>query len=71
MSFDERMALYKRKYDSTTPGAAASQPAGKKRRSEQSRENRFTQPKPQDQAAPAKKGLLSRIAGIFRKSGGQ
>jgi len=79
MSFDERMALYKRKYDS---GAHTShrhdKQAGRKKSGKT--QTAQTQPPPQkpknvsrpqqqsEHSAPAKKGVFSRLLGAFKKN---
>jgi hypothetical protein len=76
MSFDERMALYKKKYDTTEqgPGRKAS---GSDRKSpsksggrKPARSKKTPPPKQPEQAVPptpAKKGLFSRFVGMFRR----
>ncbi|MDR0301222.1 MAG: DEAD/DEAH box helicase [Treponema sp.] len=79
LSMEERMALYKKKY---TPGEAkhgGNREHGRqntaKRRHEPANVTRTNRPKveqrekqkPQEQAAPAKKGILSKLKGLFKK----
>jgi hypothetical protein len=82
MSFEERMALYKSKYD-TTSGTAAPKPAGKRQpdkkkpRQSPGGKGKIAQQKPKEktvlehtapeQAVPAKKGFLSRLLEKFKK----
>jgi ATP-dependent RNA helicase RhlB len=74
MSFDERMALYKQKYDTAKPESAQKAPSrGRKapakndgRKLEPAKETSFPQ-KQSEQTAPAKKGFLSRLLGKLRK----
>jgi ATP-dependent RNA helicase RhlB len=74
MSFDERMALYKKKYDTAKPeseqkahghGRKAPAKSGG-RKSEPAKETSSSQEQP-EQTAPAKKGFFSRLLGKFRK----
>jgi ATP-dependent RNA helicase RhlB len=75
MSFDERMALYKKKYDTATPESAQKVPGrGRKapaksgdHKSVRSKETSSVQKQP-EQTAPVKKGFLSRLLGKFRRS---
>jgi len=79
MSFDERMALYKKKYDSgsRTPnrqdrpsgGKAAGRAVGKAagKAAEKPAAETHNAPPPPEQSAPAKKGILSRLLGKFKK----
>ena len=83
MSFDERMALYKRKYNPPAPGSGDPKPASGKA-PDQNRAARKNTGKakeavpdkaaqqPQEQTVPVaatqeKKGVFSRLLGIFRK----
>jgi ATP-dependent RNA helicase RhlB len=85
MSFEERMELYKRKYNSEAPGknrsdgkstgkpkeAASGKTAPEKAAPKKTAPKKAAQ-QPQEQAAPKaapqeKKGVLSRLLGVFRK----
>jgi hypothetical protein len=67
MSFDERMALYKKKYDTAAPGSEQKKPAKRgSRKPVHSKEAPSPQKQP-EQAAPPKKGFLSRLLGKFRR----
>ena len=70
MSFEERMTFYKSKYDSgrTEPGSAAGSAAGT---AEEISGNAASQRQPESAGkAPAKKGIFSRLLGIFKKNEG-
>jgi len=74
LSMEERMALYKKKY---TSGEAkhGGQSAAKRRHNESANITRLPPVKhehgktrkPQESSAPAKKGILSKLIGLFRK----
>jgi hypothetical protein len=74
MSFDERMAVYKKKYDTTEQGSGQkARGHGRKapakndgRKPEPAKETSFP-PQQAEQTAPVKKGFLSRLLGVFRK----
>jgi ATP-dependent RNA helicase RhlB len=81
MSFDERMALYKRKYSSGEKTSGKPERDGERnRRYDKSRRKPSQQkPAPQQQPVPqqptsqlvqpaSKKGLFTRIAGLFKKT---
>jgi len=70
LSFEERMALYKRKYDS---GAHAphrhDKQAGRKKTGKTQTAKTQTPPQQQPKpGAPAKKGVFSRLLGVFKKN---
>jgi hypothetical protein len=79
MSFEERMALYKRKYDTTNSGTDAVKPPGRKP-TKQNRIQKKTAVAPAEPSASqndepssaettsVKKGVFSKILGLFKKS---
>jgi len=73
MSFEERMVLYKRKYDSGahTPHRHDKQTgrkkSGKTQTPPQKPGNVSRPPQQPEHSAPAKKGVFSRLLGVFRK----
>jgi hypothetical protein len=72
LSFDERMAYYKQKYDDGSKPAADRKQGGENRRNTPSSraKNETVQnesAKNNPPAKPDKKGIISRIFGIFRK----
>jgi ATP-dependent RNA helicase RhlB len=81
MSFDERMALYKKKYDTaafgpdqTAPGSERRAPGSERKSSSQksggrkpSRSKEASSPPKTEESAPPKRGFLSRLLGKFRR----
>jgi ATP-dependent RNA helicase RhlB len=70
MSFDERMALYKQKYDTAKPGTDQKKTAKSgSRKPARSKETSSPQKQPEQTVpvAPVKKGFLSRLLGKFSK----
>jgi ATP-dependent RNA helicase RhlB len=67
MSFDERMALYKQKYDTAAPESGQKKPAKSGGRKPTRSKEKSLPPKQPEQATPSRKGFFSRLLGKFKK----
>jgi len=67
MSFDERMALYKKKYDSSAKSQKTSVRPDKQKQIKNKPQQQQQQQQQEIREKPAKKGIFSKLKGLFKK----